>query len=547
MPLLFSKYSRLKSLKCCFLLFFLFSFYQSRSQYVDENYVNSINVIIEYVNKTSTNLSAVFFIINNAYFWTKEDETKASENFSRHIYAGASKSEYSVQDLYTQAYMIRTELDQSHAILIQTIDSINLIYKKIVNCAFEMKDQLLSRRYLQDDFRRFYQIAQQANELYKTYYRLLNIFRKETHTIALKLLDKDPERTERFMEMNMRAALDFQLPLMYKWSLYLNQAERPMKLMKENYEFTEKEFMSYEKTPDIEPALRFHYLRFYSYLRYENQNKKKAYIEIHETGTTELDTFFVPWGLISAFVIRCSREFNQYTKEARKIGIHMLDYVYEPYLFIFEPDPEPKDVPDESIITEIKISSDTSYSSMDGYAINHLVLLLDVSGSMNDEDKLPLLKSSFKRLLNILRPEDLVSIVVFSGKAQQVLKPTSGTQIQKIIHVLDNLESKGSTNITDGLELAFSTAENDYIAKGNNRIILATDGQFELDKELYKLTKNYSKKDIRLSVFHFGKKQNDKDLQKLAGNGKGNYEIITVDNVAIKLIKEAKAVKLRSN
>ncbi|HEU5290770.1 MAG TPA: VWA domain-containing protein [Cyclobacteriaceae bacterium] len=183
-----------------------------------------------------------------------------------------------------------------------------------------------------------------------------------------------------------------------------------------------------------------------------------------------------------------------------------------------------------------------NFMSMEGYATNNMVLLLDVSGSMNNPEKLPLLKKSVLLLLKMMRPEDEVSIVIFSGKAKVALQPISFKEEEKIKKVIEQLKSEGKTDGNAGVKLAYTVADGNYIRGGNNRIILATDGEFPVSEETFDLVKKFSGEDIFISVFNFGKTtQSAKNLQRLTSAGKGNYEYITRENVDTKLVREAKA------
>ena len=180
--------------------------------------------------------------------------------------------------------------------------------------------------------------------------------------------------------------------------------------------------------------------------------------------------------------------------------------------------------------------------SMEGYATNNMVLLLDVSGSMNTAEKLPMLKKSVLLLLKMMRQEDEVSIITFSGKAKVELQPVSFKEEAKIKKVIERLKSEGKTDGNAGITLAYKVADENYIRGGNNRIILATDGEFPISEETFNLVKKFSGQDIFITVFNFGKtSQSAKNLQQLSSLGKGNYEYITKENVDSKLISEAKA------
>jgi Ca-activated chloride channel family protein len=187
--------------------------------------------------------------------------------------------------------------------------------------------------------------------------------------------------------------------------------------------------------------------------------------------------------------------------------------------------------------------SDGKGNSMEGYATNNMVFLLDVSGSMKDPNKLPLLKKSILLLVKMLREEDEMSIVVYSGTARVVLTPTSCKKEARIKQVIEKLTSEGNTDANAGVKLAYKTANDNYIRGGNNRIILATDGEFPVSKDLYDLVQKNVGEDIYLSVFYFGTNAGSENLSKLSVDGKGHFEHITHDNVDAKLIGEAKAKK----
>lgn len=180
--------------------------------------------------------------------------------------------------------------------------------------------------------------------------------------------------------------------------------------------------------------------------------------------------------------------------------------------------------------------------SMEGYAVNNMVLLLDVSGSMNALNKLPLLKKSVLNMLGMMRPEDQVSIIIYSGKAKVLLQPTSFKEEEKIRKVIDNLRSTGKTDGNAGIKLAYQVADKNYVRGGNNRIILATDGEFAISDEIMELAEKFSGQDIFLSVFNFGTGNTSaKNLERISHTGRGNYERITSENVEFKLIQEAKS------
>lgn len=162
---------------------------------------------------------------------------------------------------------------------------------------------------------------------------------------------------------------------------------------------------------------------------------------------------------------------------------------------------------------------------------SNLVFLIDVSGSMNEQNKLPLLKTSFKILLDKLRLQDKVALVTYAGSAGVVLEPTSAKYKEKILTALENLSAGGSTAGGEGIELAYKLAQENLVKNGNNRVILATDGDFNVgisdNSELQKLIEQKRQSGIFLTCLGFGMgNYKDNRLEMLADKGNGNYAYI---------------------
>lgn len=176
----------------------------------------------------------------------------------------------------------------------------------------------------------------------------------------------------------------------------------------------------------------------------------------------------------------------------------------------------------------------------------NLVFLLDVSGSMAEQNKLPLLVSSLKLLTRQLRARDRISIVVYAGASGVVLPATPGNKRERIINALEKLDAGGSTNGGAGIQLAYSLAQASYIDAGINRVILATDGDFNVGvtghDQLIDLIKEYSKKGISLTTLGFGTgNYNEKLMEQLADHGNGNYAYIDTFMEAKKVLVEQMA------
>jgi len=174
---------------------------------------------------------------------------------------------------------------------------------------------------------------------------------------------------------------------------------------------------------------------------------------------------------------------------------------------------------------------------------SNLVFLIDTSGSMQDADKLPLLRESFKELARQLRPQDRVAIVVYAGSAGLVLPPTAGDQQEEIIDALDRLSAGGSTNGGEGLKLAYAMARQAYLKNGVNRVILATDGDFNVgtfdQKALETMIADQRQSGIALTTLGFGTgNYNDAMAEQLADIGNGNHAYIDSLNEGRKVLVE---------
>ncbi len=189
----------------------------------------------------------------------------------------------------------------------------------------------------------------------------------------------------------------------------------------------------------------------------------------------------------------------------------------------------------------------------------NLVFLIDVSGSMNAADKLPLLQSAFRLLVNKLNPEDTVSIVTYAGDAGTVLMPTKASERDKILSAIDNLRPGGTTAGEAGIKEAYRLAEQSFVKDGVNRVMLATDGDFNVgqtdDDDLKRMIEQKRKSGVFLSVFGFGRGNlNDRMMQTIAQNGNGTAayidtlaeaEKVLVQDASSTLFTIAKDVKIQ--
>lgn len=211
-------------------------------------------------------------------------------------------------------------------------------------------------------------------------------------------------------------------------------------------------------------------------------------------------------------------------------------------------------LPEITNVTTIKssiIDSNTiqQKESLEGFATNNLVFLIDISSSMNQDDKLPVLKEAIKYLIKLYRPSDKIAIITYSTTANILLPPTFANESEKINTVLNEIKAGGSSQAGNALEKAYTIAADNNISNGNNRIILATDGMFtngdKEDKKILKSIQLGADKQILLSIFSFGLETYKAKirLSAMAEAGKGNYaHIFSVESAKDQLLKEAKSV-----
>ena len=191
------------------------------------------------------------------------------------------------------------------------------------------------------------------------------------------------------------------------------------------------------------------------------------------------------------------------------------------------------------------------------YPASNIVFLIDVSGSMNSDDRLPLLQTGFKKYVDLMRSIDKVAIVTYAGGAGVLLESTSGNEKDKIKNAIDQLSSGGSTNGAGGIIEAYKIAEENYIQDANNRVIVASDGNFNVgissQEELVKLIEEKRESGVFLSILGVGSNVNEGTLEQIANNGNGNFEYLDnedqLDKVFIneynKFFTVAKDVKIQ--
>jgi Ca-activated chloride channel family protein len=287
--------------------------------------------------------------------------------------------------------------------------------------------------------------------------------------------------------------------------------------------------------------------------RYNNNFNTEGYASVNENGfknvkSNPLSTFSIDVDNASYSNIRRYINMGELPPADAVRIEEMINYFKYDY-------PEPKGEHPFSVYTELAVcpwnkKHQLLQAGLRGRNIDksslppsNLVFLLDVSGSMGDANKLPLLKSAFGLLVNQLRAQDRVAIVVYAGAAGLVLESTPGSRKETIMAAIDNLQSGGSTAGGAGLKLAYSEAEKNLVKGGNNRIILATDGDFNVGESsnggMERLVEEKRELGVFITVLGFGMGNvKDDKMELIADKGNGNYYYI--DN-----LQEARKVLVR--
>jgi Ca-activated chloride channel family protein len=286
---------------------------------------------------------------------------------------------------------------------------------------------------------------------------------------------------------------------------------------------------------------------------FDNNYNTEGYASVNENGyknvrSNPLSTFSIDVDNASYSNIRRFINMGQLPPADAVRVEEMINYFKYDY-------PEPEGEHPFSVYTELAVCPwDTKHQLLQvglrakrieksSLPLSNLVFLIDVSGSMHTPNKLPLLKSAFGLLINELRPQDKVAIVVYAGAAGLVLESTPGNRKEVIMAAIDKLEAGGSTAGGAGLKLAYSEAEKNFIKGGNNRIILATDGDFNVGESsnggMERLVEAKRDLGVFITVLGFGMGNiKDDKMEIIADKGNGNYSYI--DN-----LQEARKVLVR--
>lgn len=282
----------------------------------------------------------------------------------------------------------------------------------------------------------------------------------------------------------------------------------------------------------------------------DNGNNTEAYNKINETGFREtikepLSTFSIDVDNASYSNIRRMIEYGySIPEDAVRIEemVNYFDFTYaqpkgsDPFSINFEMSACPWNKETQLVLIGLQ-GKEVDMREVDP---SNLVFLIDVSGSMGESTKLPLVKESLKTLVNNLNPNDRIALVVYAGAGGEVLPSTPCSNKQAIFSALDKLESGGSTAGGAGIQLAYNIASKNYIEGGNNRVILCTDGDFNVgassDGEMTRLIEEKRKSGVFITVCGFGMGNlKDSKMESIADNGNGAYYYIDSQKEATKV------------
>jgi Ca-activated chloride channel family protein len=286
----------------------------------------------------------------------------------------------------------------------------------------------------------------------------------------------------------------------------------------------------YKSVPDVATE----YERYSSFAENEWMNTEKEVkstfsIDVDNASYTNFRRFINQGQLPPKDAVRLEEWMNFFNYDLEAPDMNDVD----PLKITSESGPCPWEPQDELVMIKLQ----GKRADVATLPASNLVFLVDVSGSMNQPNKLPLVQESMLKLVDQLRPEDKLSIVAYAGYAGIVLKPTSGDRKDEMRKAINGLTSGGGTAGSEGIKTAYKLAEENLVAGGNNRVIIASDGDWNIgitgNDELKKLIEEHRESGIYLSVMGFGMGNlNDSMMEMLADNGNGNYVYVDSEKEA---------------
>lgn len=414
--------------------------------------------------------------------------------------------------------------------LLQELDGLHLELKDYVNSETYKKDKLVKSDQILSRFKTLFEVFDLKKEAFYT--EIISIYNKYPHEVK----NEEWKKSIEVLDRSIKEAFSVYKIMLEQY--YGQQTEKPK--VDQLRLYSDDLISNYDslttKLPKSGSLTAFNMQQIFLRIGNRGLDIVEKTNELSEPIRDDFQTF-------NSYVYAYNEMIADYNIMAGQSGEDLLKLVNQPYIFTLSTD-EPE-IAEQGAVLSPDSDSSLNFNTMNGYAPNNMVLLLDVSASMRGRHKLALLKKSFNRLIPILRKDDEVSIVIYSGQAKVILPPTSMDNKDEVRMLIDMLRSSGQTNGNDGLKMALEVAKENFIHGGNNRIILATDGELNIKAGLYKDVEKAADQGIYLSVFNFGRPTSEYEkLNRLAERGKGTYYNITLDNSDDSILKEAKALKI---
>ena len=551
--------SMFKKSKYIILSFILLSFVSSVFGQKKNNDQLDINTKIEYANNLiwhyNYNIRSLRNFQNDLNIWFENPQRNIKDipRFNFMTYSGDKVNINQTDRLNNDLFNYNFHLDRLEKQILQ----FNLNSKKIENLVFSSKTSAEEEKYLNDLFQIINEINRQSldlaeisydfsracavsykNEVYpKEIAKVKNVV-AQSKNLILALRENNPKLTQEYLDL-----LNSSLLLMKNTTNIRELFLIPKsKLSLEELDGLLKEI--YQKSSTISQVAEL-------YIK-TNPSQKETIILLQKA----INEFNEAEGKTG-----CASGFNTILKYSDS---DLMYFTEEPNTIVAEkiiPEPKKTNSSNEKIVSEVLDKTPTikepqitkkielpipiekeevfdinNKNTLAGSLPNNLIILLDVSVSMKKSNKLPILKESISHFLNIMRPEDKISLIAYSGKSQVLVSGASKTEKKYIIDTLNKVSSSGGSDLYSALQEAYRIGEENFIKNGNNKIIIASDGIFGVDLNITKLVSEKTKKEFSLSVFHYSttdEEVNIKLLKNLAETGKGSYRVIYNNQEAI--------------
>lgn len=522
-------------------LIFLLIFFSVSSQTKTDEKVD-INTKIEYANNLiwhyNYNMGSLRNFQNelNIWFENPKRNSKNIPSFSFMTYSGdqvkINQSDRTNNDIFNYSY----HLDRLEKQILQ----FNLNCKKIENLVFSSKTSAEEEKYLNQIFETLTAINKQSLELAEISYdfsracavnykndnypkeiaKVKNVV-AQSKNLILALRENNPKLTKEYLDL-----LNSSLVLMKNTT----NVEELLQIAKSELSIEELNSLIteiYQKSSTISEIAE---------LYIQSKPSQKETILLLQKAINEFNEAEGKTGCASGFnsILKYSdSDLMFFTEEPNTIVAEKII----PKTIVKNPEPEITNTIEKPIPEEKKEVFDiTNKNTLAGSLPNNLIILLDVSVSMKKSEKLPILKQSISHFLNIMRPEDKISLIAYSGKSQVLVSGASKNDKTSILDTLNKVSSSGGADLYSALKEAYRIGEENFIQNGNNKIIIASDGIFGVDYNITKLVTQKALKEFSLSVFHYStadEEINIKLLKNLAETGKGSYRVIYSNQEAI--------------